>query len=155
MPEPPNMARRGPDLSEHYEFVEKIGDLISGQRALRETGQVIRVYKIPDREAMRAVPEMREAEFGRIGWGPDGYYEEESERAIVPQGDAHEKVDFLASIRDLVEGKRRELAVEANRNHTRSSAKPGGKRGQMLDMYDDLLGQIEHEHYRQQRKVEG
>lgn len=152
---PPLPETPGADLSGHSDFITEIGDLISGQRALRESDRTIRVYKIPDRELMRAVPDTRKTEYGYIEWDESGFYEKHSGRDIIPAGDATQKLDFLASVRDVVEQRRRKLATEANKRHERSSAKPGGQEGHMLDLYSDLLGQIEHEHYRQRRKVDG
>lgn len=137
------------DLQEHREILLKVGRMIEGDRPIRQTETSVLIYRIPDVQLMQALPETREKSFGTISWNEHGFFVQETGQEIHSPGDAHQKIDFLTGLRHTVEQRRRELAMEANETHDRSAATPGGQIGHVLKEYDQLLGQIEHEHYRQ------
>lgn len=157
----PGSSEEKSELAHHRDFVQAMGKIISGEAAYEKTDQVIRVYRIPNPKALKANPAAREVQYGRIDWDDSGYYEERSARRIIDAGEPHEKVAFLSSLRHSIETERRQLAAQANKNYeqsrtSRTAATPPGPMGHWLREYDQLLDQIEHEHYRQRdRRQDG
>lgn len=157
MPELPDIENINPDLDFHRDFIEYIGDLLSGQIAVRIEDSVVRVYRLPSHKMLMHEPEARNVGYGTISWNEQGYFEKNSGRPIQDWGPPHDKMDFLNDIRHRVESKRRDLALESNKKYesmrtSRDAAMPPGELGHLLREYDQLLEQINHEHYRQRNE---
>jgi len=138
-------------LEGHRKFIEKVGDILSGNQALYEAGGNVYVYRVPSEKAGLNVEEVRNTKLGRLRYGPDGAHVQqggEKKKLVSAVSTPQKAIDFLSDVRHEVERRRRELAMKTNEGHSREAATPGGRQGHLLKEYDQLLSLIKHEHYR-------
>ena len=144
-------------LREHRAFLRKIGHIISGQDALQITDDAVHVFQLPAREVLEHVDGARDMNYGRVVDDNDfrGYCVDSPDGPdIYESGGPQKKLEFLASVRHIVVNRRRELSIEANEEHSGQYIRPGGQKGHLIEMYDDLLDQIDRTHYRLRDRVE-
>ena len=156
MPKLPTMELD--ELDDHREFIQKIRDIISGQKKVGQSPEgTILVFRIPQHSVLQHFRQARETDFGHIGWDQEGYFVEGEGTLIREVGSPEEKIEFLSDIRNIVEQKRGKLAMDANEDlagdPSRSYASPGGAKGHLLKDYDQLLNQINHTHHRLRDRV--
>ena len=141
-------------LEEHRQYLLKIGKLINGKRALSVEEHEILVLQRPDATALDYVDEVKETEYGILEALPDGtLVAQPSGKEVLVAGTPKQILDFVSEMRQLTMNKRRDLAIEANREHTRSYTKPGGRKGHLLEEYDNLLDQLDALFYRLRDKL--
>lgn len=150
------------DLDKHREFIQDIGDILEGRQLLSADGGYAYVYRVPSITAMERYPRLRKTKFGLIKWNAHGTFTAVvpagSEITIIPFRDPNEALEFLSSLQHLVQRWRREIALPANKEMERSTkgySSPSGAKGHLLKEYDQLLKQIEHEHFRQRDLKKG
>lgn len=136
-------------LDEHRAFLIKMGEYLDGSRPLNVTEDAVYVVQLPAYHAIEYVDEARNKPYGTLERTPEGFIiAQPSGKQVEVAGSVEEIIDFVSDIRQLTMNKRRQLAMEANREHTRSFTQPGGRKGHLVKEYDELLDQLDALYYR-------
>lgn len=155
-PEPIDFQWKSSMLEEHRTLLKEIGEIISGKRCIVSDESFHYFYRVASQWSGFLYKPMAQTDKGTVTRQEDGTIVAKDRPVFALCDHTEEALEFLMGVIHVVTTRRREVAMDANRDMPANNRypQPGGQRGHLLKEYDLLLEQLQTEYRHQRRRVD-